>query len=147
MLDWTRSSLIAAYFAAADLMYTNSELLAVWAYDLTKAGAVTRVHHLGSLGVVTVPYAGNRNALVQQGLFTVEQRMMLVAEGPVDITPVEEWLAEVAEEENPLFKMVLHAGQGPRLLRLLARHGIFAATMFPGYDGAARAVREKKLWK
>jgi hypothetical protein len=148
MLDWTGRPLVAAYFAAiASAISALSKPLAVVVLDLAKSHAARRFHHEGSIDVVAVPYASNENALAQSGVFTVETRVLLVAHGSVDVIPIETWSAALPGEQNPLFKLVLPASESGRLLRLLARHGITAATMFPGYDGVVRALDERTFWK
>ncbi len=146
MLDWTKSPLVAAYFAAREAVRIDSNSLAVWALDFEKARE-GRLIHEARLEVVSVPYAGNLHALAQQGLFTVSGRPVYAREDRVEVEPIEMRFMDRKVDDNPLFKMVLPSSEAPRLLGLLARHLITAATMFPGYDGAARAVEEKALWK
>jgi hypothetical protein len=40
----------------------------------------------------------------------------------------------------------LPIAQSGRLLKLLAREGVTAASVLPGYDGVVEAVRERELW-
>lgn len=148
MLDWTRHPLVAAYFAArASARDPSPAPLAVVVFDVPRARSVMRLHHQGSLAVVEVPYASNANARAQHGLFTVESRAMLVPDGSVDTRPIEDWFASTKGGKNPLFKVLLPSSEAGRLLALLARHNITAATMFPGYDGVVRALAERALWK
>jgi hypothetical protein len=35
----------------------------------------------------------------------------------------------------------------PRLLRILSSFGITGSTMFPGYEGVVRSMRERELWE
>jgi hypothetical protein len=118
----------------------------VWAFDRDKAREALRIHHQTRLEVVGVPYAGNLNALAQQGLFTVDERPSYEPKEAVEVQPIEMRFKDEKADKNPLFKVVLPSTEAMRLLGLLARHSISAATMFPGYDGAAKAVSEKALW-
>ena len=48
--------------------------------------------------------------------------------------------------DSPIvYHFTLPASKAARLLWLIAKEGITAATLFPGYGGAARAVKEKRL--
>ena len=50
-------------------------------------------------------------------------------------------------ETKPLFlRFRLPAGQSGELMRLLAKEGITAASLYPGFGGAAESVKEAQLW-
>jgi hypothetical protein len=49
-------------------------------------------------------------------------------------------------DRNVLYKFTLPRRQAPDLLRLLASAGFDASTLFPGYAGVARALRERLHW-
>ncbi len=47
----------------------------------------------------------------------------------------------------PLMRCLpLSGDQAPKLLRLVAHEGVSGATMFPGYEGVVKGLREKALW-
>ena len=164
LLDWTRQARIASYFAAEGAASARSENgpdLAVWALrqDIIKA-----LGHWAAdvrLTIVTAPTASNPNLAAQQGLFTrcggeeagnfaVDDLIQRGAEAgkrrqyrPFD--------AEGGTDPNviprPLMRrLTLPRREAPKLLRLLAYEGVTGATMYPGFGGVARAMRERALW-
>jgi len=44
-------------------------------------------------------------------------------------------------------KLTLPQRQARRLLQLLSYSGINGSTMFPGYDGVVRRLREEAFWR
>jgi hypothetical protein len=45
-----------------------------------------------------------------------------------------------------LMKLTLPKSEAPALLAMLADIGVSAASVFPGYSGAVRAIFERSLW-
>jgi hypothetical protein len=48
---------------------------------------------------------------------------------------------------DALLQFTLPGAEADHLLWCLAKENVTGASLFPGYDGAARAVREKLLWR
>jgi hypothetical protein len=46
-----------------------------------------------------------------------------------------------------MYRASLDRSQAPRLLRLLADEGVTGATVFPGYEGVVKAMREEGWWR
>jgi hypothetical protein len=139
LLDWSRRSYVAAYFAASDaLSMDDAGELAVWALDLGPG-------HFGmqDLHVVRVPGSNNANLAAQAGLFT------LLTQKYVRGAPFEgyECLCDYVRSvgSKALLKITLPHSEAPKVLDLCERYGITAATLFPDFNGAARATVEEQL--
>ena len=94
---------------------------------------------------VSVPSIGNPNLHAQRGLFTVENPALFDWGTTVDLSPLD--CTVEARASNPitepiLIKFELDIFNAPHLLALLAREQTTAARYFPGYRGAAEAIRE-----
>lgn len=161
-LDWTRSSLVAAYFAAKQNLVALYEgratqhRLGVWVC----VKALLESDGLDSapdVVLVTVPMSGNPNLKAQRGVFTFKIEKNADPEGPVDARSFDEivgtiepiGLMKVWLEHWPhyLFHFTLPATESPKLMELLDSVGVNASALFPGYAGAAEAVRERKMTK
>lgn len=102
---------------------------------------------------VTIPYATNPNIQAQQGLFTVVRDDIGVRQA--DTGSLDETLYAYLERSRPnvlqtnqtaipLFvKFEVPWREYRGLLRELAKAGVNASTVFPGYGGVVEAVREK----
>ena len=93
------------------------------------------------------PMASNPNLRAQTGLFTYLRDGHIVA--------VDEYLASIKgkftalEEHVPLpwlRRLTLPARHAAALLRFLSYSGIHGASMYPGYEGVVRRLREEGLW-
>ena len=143
--------------------HCQTRKLAVWAFNRVFDGSLRwREEFAQEPGkrvpyeTVTVPYATNPNIQSQQGVFTVVRHEMsssTIDRGPLDETLyayLERHLPAVLDSNGvpiPLFrKFVLPWREFERLLRELAKAGINASTVFPGYGGVVEAVREKIRW-
>lgn len=162
LLDWSRVSTIAAYFAACSCLQLppggRSERLAVWALDVRGEGVWG-----DELAIVRIPAAHSPNLAAQHGVFTVT-----LASGSTDsLSPmppprsVEDIIRACTFEkglpkpvrgpfvyprpEVLLVKYTLGRKHATDLLDLCRAYGVSGATMFPGFDGAAREVNEKRL--
>jgi hypothetical protein len=148
LLDWTRQARVAAYFAAAEAAkdVRVGVDIAVWAL---RTDFVEEVQHRTfdntQLSLEFAPAASNPNLHAQQGLFT-RMRAENAHRHPVDDFVV---LASGGHRdiEFPLMCCVrVPCGEAPKLLRLLAYEGISGSTMFPGYDGVVRGMKEEAIW-
>lgn len=153
LLDWTTDSLVAAYFAVPDqpVEPNPDDKVAVWIFDtdamLPMCGVdIYRVH--------SIDYHVNQNARAQRAR-ALSYRSPGRNSKTIDRTTFVEYLESVhymipQDEEKcrgTLTKLVLPTSETPALRRLLDQHRINGATLFTGYDGAARAERERMWWE
>lgn len=165
LLDWTRNPLVAAYFAAESaaralkINRATDQKIAIWLFHhgdstveplkMERKDSVS----LPLLSIVVVPTAGIPNLRAQEGLFTlvgpseaIEVLSFGDPNGPVEVISIEGLLRSHGASANVLSKITLPYSQTPLLLRLLAREGISGATLFPGYNGAAKLTEERSFW-
>lgn len=164
LLDWTHSPWVAAYFAAETVLNctaaerTESRIV-VWAFDASIGIAVPANDEgdedevvwrtAGIVEVVTTPYGNNRNLAAQRGvhllyrLTDAPKPMARVRRDPFDHALQHAHAGAMKDYEKALFKFVLPPTEAEPLLRLLAKHGVTGATLFPGFDGVARAMAEE----
>jgi FRG domain-containing protein len=158
LLDWTRSAHVAAYFAAREAAQwhwhperapQDVTRLGVWAYSLFARVVDTAAPDLfaadNRIVVVTAPSAGNPNLAAQRGIFTLyTQRNHLDTD--LDRRPL-----DVVIDDGNSSQLMLHftlpVDQAPVLLRLLAKEHVSAASLFPGFAGAAAALAERRYWR
>jgi hypothetical protein len=165
-LDWTYSPFVAAYFAAEEIARDASRvaddwLVVVWAFDVSLVGIGTPVaddgevlrhdNRGGGIEVVTAPYGNNRNMAAQRGVHLMYRPLkVLKSSSPVLREPFDQALQHihklVRDYHKALFKLTLPASQAGPLLRLLSKYGVSGATLFPGFDGVARAIAEEDQW-
>lgn len=125
---------------------------AVWAFDLSVEKYFEyRLDGPSPFCIVTVPYAQNPNTQAQKGLFTMLTPSELDLESPVDRTPFDKVLCNEIEEElrskYPFFLCFeLVSQEAFEVIRLLAKSGINASAVFPGYKGACDTVSEEFWW-
>jgi hypothetical protein len=151
LLDWSKSPYIAAYFAASDAVkygkFTVRDRMVICALDIGMA-------HDG-IKAVRVPGSTSPNVAAQRSSFVLVDNS---GRRGVDFTPnvsVEEKLAATPSlynlESDPprtmpkMLKVTVPTRVAGHLLQRLNFVGISAAHLFPGYDGAARAVLEMSL--
>lgn len=152
LLDMTKSSFVAAYFAgmqALNLPEKDSpQDIAIWAVDARKVDGVRHKtgNTINEIKFVSVPGVTSQNLAAQKGCFLLtkwlsgQSRHRDFERGP----SVDEILNA---SEVVLHKVMLSFGHVGKLIFKCRDYGISAATLFPGYDGAGRAAREFKLAK
>jgi hypothetical protein len=164
LLDWTVQARVAAYFAVyyalgvgeAGHVDPNGRI-AIWGMrrDLENQwitdSSESPHRFLASIKLVRVPRASNPNLHAQSGVLT-----WLWGEGGHTMTldKFVELLAERRGREleksgvSPPVMRRLTAPRScaPRLLRLLSYEGIDGSSMFPGYEGVVRSLKEHVLW-
>jgi hypothetical protein len=149
LLDWTRHPYVAAYFAAEDaLQHPHEGRLAVWAFSHGVMAKNSYPWLWDRIRMVTAPAADIPNLFAQQGLFMLLREQKFRASEPFRAPAYDreihrligfDWNTEV------FFRFTLPVRQAAELARLLAALGIDASTVFPGYAGVARAMRERML--
>jgi hypothetical protein len=134
LLDWSRRSYVAAYFAASSALANHQEQdtkIAVWALDQDKISKCMNIK------LVKVPGSTSNNLAAQSGLFTVLQQQVDKSQ-PYSFGSLED---EFEQWENaPIRNITLPVKYAARILLYCDVHGISAATLFPNYSGAAKAV-------
>jgi len=146
LLDWTLDPMVAAYFAANDAERTTAEA-AVWVFD-TRAYEPIQVYDRTTTPI-TIPYDVNRNAHAQRGVFTLvsEIEWQRSPGDPPSRRRLDEFMDEKKVSPDGFRKITLPKGELPALLQLLDQRRINGASMYPGYDGAARAAKERRIWR
>lgn len=152
LLDWTRNSNVAAYFAVRDALPDDAEQVAVWAYSAKAESAGRLAQKISSyrhaVQFITAPYAHNPNLRAQQGVHIIVARDALPPNEAAERYDLIEHLSMVQflSEGPALLKFCLPIAECPATMRLLAKHGVGAASMFPGYGGVVSGMLEEELW-
>jgi hypothetical protein len=146
---------VASYFAAGDLPpEPEIESLAIWAFSTTHEhtwrGFLQPFNRLPqhSIEAVTAPYASNPNLRAQEGLhltIPATKEQWLAPALRLDFAGSLEAVQEFHAGKDVLLKFIMPTAAAPRLLRYLAKEGVTASRLFPGYDGVARAIKEEWL--
>jgi hypothetical protein len=161
LLDWTSQARVAAYFAAEPAARNGDGTgrLAVWAL---RRGLEDRVVETGvwegteqmTRAVLTcqsAPRASNPNLHAQSGLFTWlhgEKAHTMRLDEFVELA-AERCAAhlETAGIETPYMRcLTAPRSCAPKLLRMLSHDGVDGSSMFPGYEGVVRRLKELALW-
>lgn len=146
LLDWTRNPLTAAYFAASQSlnMSDTAEKLAIWLLD----SAV--LHKLGgAIEYVSLPGSTSNNLAAQKGVFLVHrQQGGMSRNSTFSSEELKDAVNTLLEGSDSItYKVTLASELAGDLLFRLNKFGVSAATLFPGFDGAAKAALEFKMAK
>ncbi len=141
LLDWSKRSYVAAYFAASTTSYAGygNERLAVWALDISYNSDWKNV------AIIEPPGGTSRNLAAQAGLFTV-QHIHSDSSSTFVHMPLEDE-PEIYRRPNDAFhhtelltRYSLPFYEAPNLIKLCAMFGVSGSTLFPGYEGVTREV-------
>jgi hypothetical protein len=142
LLDWSRNPYVGCYHAAAsavtagDGCLTYDKRIAVYALDLKQLHKVKDIRH------VAVPGSTSVNLSSQAGSFILVNNAGWRGE---QFTPDVSLESKLPMHATVLKKLTLPISLAGDLLLRCDKFGISAASIFPGYDGAARAVLESTL--
>jgi hypothetical protein len=170
-LDWTRSHLTAAYFAAVEghvrsrerrrpqARRRSKEKLSVWAFEyseyLTYKDEIDirfgrpKSHRPAppAVELVSAPHSGNLNLHAQDGVFTLFRPLTFDPESAIDRRPLD----HLAKDTFPyrrvgmtiFYEVTLPVTAAGSLMWSLAREGVDASRLFPGYAGVVRCLAEE----
>jgi hypothetical protein len=177
LLDWTRRTLVAAYFAASTVAkrersHSCDDALVVWALNLECIRDLWRgeVSHLPGttkrliegeptprIVLVEAPQATNPNLAAQAGLFVLDRKATsdVGLERALPLHFVERLRPFRTPEEalrasgytHVFRKITLPHRQARPLLHLLGRHGVTASSVYPGHKGVVDSLYEKHFWE
>ncbi|MGY2191877.1 FRG domain-containing protein [Pseudomonas pergaminensis] len=141
LLDWSRRSYVAAYFAATSASYHiyESRNIAVWALDISQS------HNWTGIKIINPPGGTSRNLAAQSGVFTMQQNFNTYEEHyhHIPLENVDELYSGKNEADpHSLIKITLPIECVPLLVTLCSKFGVSGSMMFPGYEGVAKDVNE-----
>lgn len=151
LLDWTRHSNVAAYFAASETVHLPGELagdIEVWALKHWVGHGAAIAHIKGDevrLWRSTPPLWGNPNMHAQGGLFTWVEHNATKG-GPV--YPHDKVVLTMSKTTMwarlPVMRRLkLPQSEVGALLHLLSHERVTGASLFPGVDGVVQEVRDR----
>ena len=158
LMDWSNDAFIAAYFGAADAAIRlergepGDSRFAVWCLNWRYVWERWPGDNPDNIKVLLVmaPRATNPNLHAQGGVFTVHIVKPGTASAPINRDPldhvIEKCRGSVAIKAPVMRQITLPIRESGRLLRLLAAHNIHAASIFPGFDGVLKYLKEWRRW-
>ena len=153
LLDWTKRSYVAAYFAASQaLRGLESALLTgnrgekpkelvVWSLSVMHNRKWKLVKYIEAQGFVSV------NRAAQEGVFTATSLDAIGQRGikGASLENLEEMYRPSLQGRPRLGRYSLPINESAHLLKLCAAFGVKGSTLFPGYEGVAREVEDIRL--
>ena len=137
LLDWSRRSFVAAYFAGSNALEKGyhkekNMRIAVWALDVKYFNLDTDIQLVKAAGDTSKYHAA------QSAVHTIVKQRD--SDNPLEVRTIENVI-----NDNPkinLYKISVPAYCSVDLIELCRLYGVSASTMFPDYDGAAKAVKD-----
>ena len=136
LLDWSNNPYVACYFAAASAIgedFKNDDNIALFAVNLNA------INCIGGLKHVRVPGSTSSNLSSQGGSFILVDNHGSRGELFTSDVSLE---SKLQDGRSILKKIMLPKALAGDLLFRCDKFGFSAASIFPGYDGAAQAVLE-----
>jgi len=159
LLDWTRKSDIAVFFAAEDAYkhkYDPSSNLVVWAFCFPNFDRQKKhkSDDLFDIWGVTAPSATNANLKAQQGVFTLLD-FRFTDESQGNCLPFDSLLENLTAKTktaNPslewgLQKFTLPVSETEKLLLLLAKMDIASSSVYPGYGSIISDLQMRRSFE
>lgn len=158
LLDWSYDPRVAAYFAAAEAARwavdgsrpLGTSELAVWLLDRTIFPDILDALPEAKVQAVQTRSSDNANLIAQRGLFTLVRDSLEADPRVNDLRFFMDKAGDAISRklgDRPALQVIrLSINQAPRLLGLLHRTGISAATLFPGFGSVVESMREEQIW-
>lgn len=136
LLDWSYRSFVACYFAGSSALHRSDapRHIAVWRLDISDADGWQ------NLSLVELPGGTSTNMAAQAGLFTV-QEVSSIGDGNWEANLIDDFAGALGRRLN-LQKITLPFKEVPRLLAACKSLGVSGSTLFPGFEGVAREMRD-----
>lgn len=140
LLDFTRNPIVAAYFSAVNTIKGNrneSKEIEVWILDESQLED-------SQLKTIHVPGSTSKNLAAQQGLFLLLQEKSTEKNKPVNLDEAKTKIVNYLNKHNEItaYQVTLDGKYAEKVIARCQRFGISGRSLFPGYDGAVKAVLE-----
>ena len=157
LLDWTFDIHVALYFATYGACKNNikDDFVTIWALNTMYISDYFEGESGNQLKSVIPPYCDNPNINAQKGILTYweipinkdnffisEKINKIVDRTPLDILCLEH--IEPRDNRPILYKLMFPARFAHHVFMQLHELGYNASRLFPGYQGVARQIEEKK---
>ncbi len=164
LLDWTTNLETAIYFAVhkepnltkEDLSSDDSNDVAIWALNQAAFSVMDT-----PLKIIRPPYHGNPNLAAQRGLFTfwkvsglhipsggTNGKELEIFKRLTNRTPLDELITEELGKQDRkdviMWKLLIPKKDRKVLYEYIRNRGVSAASLFPGYEGAVRCIKEDR---
>lgn len=144
-LDWSYNPLVACYFAASGVIKNtkrikSKDLMSVWVFDVEKIHSLDSYY--ANVELINIPRALNANISAQEGCFILVRPNLIKA----DLTYKDKKIQEIPNlsdvmhktDQLSLLKISIKQSDAVKILDYCHDYRINAATLFRGYEGAAR---------
>lgn len=172
MLDWTESGRTALYFSASNSIEpqraSSSSKFVVWALNVEAIREIyidDTAYFANRIRVIDAPRSICPTLAAQQGMFTILEYGLdaedvfkpipfemgirrrieqIVEKNEHDKYPI--LYTEIESRRPILTKYIMNKEYAGETMRLLAHEGVSPATLFPGYGGITKSIKEQENW-
>ncbi len=149
LLDWSTNPYVAAYFAASEALLSQDDWVpgqrtAIFALNFEPEDTMDDITYLGRVRLLQIRGSISPNIVVQQGMFTLHPLVGNKNE-MAEVKSLEKYLSP--RPESPIAMYTIPVCQVLELYKLCDIFGYNVARLFPGPEGAVRAMRESDMYR